>query len=229
MVSSTPIVASSSAALRLSRRPLTHHYHSDAALSVAGQTALVVKCAVALSFSMVAGTAVVTSPPAHSCALSSFAPAALHVLAVVALVAVAAPVRGQRAFHRPEDGGRGWPTVVTVTKRAAVTHRAMLSIAAAAGRVTARRAPVPHGSLFSVDRALRAAVATAGGRSAVMVRVRACRGLPRAFTPAKSTSTGTTTLVTPLPRTAATAIVTTPGAEEVLAFNKPDLGERTDA
>ena len=96
------------------------------------------------------GTTVMTRPPAHFHAFFFFAPAAVHVFAVVvALVGVPVPVVSSTAL--------GMEAVVVPT---VVTRRTTLSTAAAAERATAPagRASVHYRSLLSV--ALAAAVVT---------------------------------------------------------------------
>jgi len=127
VVSSASTVVSSSPTRRPTRRPLRHH--PDPRLSVAGETAFVVASSVALSFTMVSGTALVTRSPAHCRALFSFAPAAaVHVLVVVVTLVVAASFAS------------GVPSTAVGTAAvvgpAVETTRAVLSTAAATERLT---------------------------------------------------------------------------------------------
>ena len=164
-MSTAPVAGSSSAARRPSRRSLRHH--SDPLLTVAGQTVPFVASAVALSFSVMTGTTVMTRPPAHFHAFFFFATAAVHVFAVVmALVGVPVPVVSSTAL--------GMEAVVVPT---VVTRRTTLSTAAAAERATATagRAPAHYRSLLSVALAavevagLVVEVHSSAGRGAVGV------------------------------------------------------------
>lgn len=126
--------------------------------------ALVVASAVAPSFFVMTGTTVLTRSPAPSRAFSSFAPAAVHLVAVgVIVVAVVAP---STAVGTAAMVG---PTVVT--KRAMVTQGIVLSTAAAAVKATVRRAHVRYSYPLSV--ALAAVVV---GWSVVGVHSGARRG-----------------------------------------------------
>ena len=166
VVSTAPVVVSSSAAQRPTRRSLRHH--PDPLLAVAVETVLVAASAVALSFSVVTATTVVTRPPAHSRAFFSLAPAAVRVLAVVvALMVVPVPVESSTA-------ALGTEAVVGPT---VVTRRTMFSTGAAAERATATagRAPAHYRSLLSVALAavevagLVVEVHSSAGRGAVGV------------------------------------------------------------
>lgn len=142
------VAALSSAACRPARRPVRHH--PDPLLFVAGHMTLVVASAVALSFSVMTGAALLTRSHAHSRLLFSFALTAVYVLtvvvAVVVAMVVAVPVVSVPFIALGAAVVVG-PTVVT--KRAVVSQSTVLSTATTAGRATARRAPVHSGSLLS--------------------------------------------------------------------------------